>query len=919
MGDNGASNQAEVQNKSTATFTAALIINGAVAAVEIAAFAILFKRFRKIYEPRTYLVKKDKQPNEPMPHGLFAWLPHIIRMPAEQIIYKNGLDAYQYVRFLWLMVMIFFPFWIISWIILFPVNAANSGGGREGIEIFTFGNVGLSSTQQKRYAAHIILLYVFTFYVFYLIKREMDAFVKRRHEYISSPEHAALPQSKTVLVTGVPRDLLSQEALRHFLRFMPGGVNRIWLSRDLGKQMPELYERRQKAATKLEAAETKLAKTAIKLRSKAEKAQSKNKKGATGPLQVDSEKRELPGDQLVPRKQRPTHKLGFLGLIGKKVDTLEWAKEEYAQTDKELNDLRSNLDAYKPNGSVFIQFNNQIAAHMFQQCLQHHLPLRMSGRFTDCAPEDVIWSNLSINPFQAKARFAISWAITIGLIILWAFPVAFVSLISNVSYLCVEVSWLAWLCTLPGPVNGIIQGILPPVALAVLFMLVPIIFRLLATFEGIPMRQLVELSLMKRYFIFLVIHGFLIVTAASGLVAALPEIASNPGSAVTLLAQQLPSASTFFLTFLTVQLLAGPAGALLQIAPLVLYYVFLILLGSTPRKVFNIKYKMKSVQFGTVWPNISLVMVIGIGYSIIAPMINAFAAVGFALSWFVYKYLFTYVFEQPQSGETSGLFYPMAIQQIFVGLYIQQLCLTGLFFLARDADGGVSAIPEAVFAIILIVITAAFHIVLNSGAYPLIRNLPLSLAGDIDTKSPQLNGNGNGNGYHGDTKPRNDDYEMSAIRGSSSTDRRAQPTRQLTREENRSGANAFNEPPAYEEAPVVWLARDGLGIGAAEVEDMQAKGVQASLQGAEMNEKGKVDVSRSPPDEEWIAPEGEEDYTSSPTATKTGNGFRDAGDAPRRYSVEPETAAPTRYEDIELGNTAQGPNGTVPRSKPMNF
>ena len=42
--------------------------------------------------------------------------------------------------------------------------------------------------------------------------------------------------------------------------------------------------------------------------------------------------------------------------------------------------------------------------------------------------------------------------------------------------------------------------------------------------------------------------GFLIVTLASGLVAALPAIAANPGSTVSLLAQNLPDASNFFLT-----------------------------------------------------------------------------------------------------------------------------------------------------------------------------------------------------------------------------------------------------------------------------------------------------------------------------------------------------------------------------------
>lgn len=54
-------------------------------------------------------------------------------------------------------------------------------------------------------------------------------------------------------------------------------------------------------------------------------------------------------------------------------------------------------------------------------------------------------------------------------------------------------------------VVGIISGILPPVLLAVLFMLLPIVLRLLARLEGIPKRTGLELSLMDRFFIFEVI------------------------------------------------------------------------------------------------------------------------------------------------------------------------------------------------------------------------------------------------------------------------------------------------------------------------------------------------------------------------------------------------------------------------------
>lgn len=49
----------------------------------------------------------------------------------------------------------------------------------------------------------------------------------------------------------------------------------------------------------------------------------------------------------------------------------------------------------------------------------------MSARYIEVGQDDVIWSNLSINPYQAKARYAISWLFTIGLIVLWAFPGSF--------------------------------------------------------------------------------------------------------------------------------------------------------------------------------------------------------------------------------------------------------------------------------------------------------------------------------------------------------------------------------------------------------------------------------------------------------------------------------------------------------------
>ncbi|GAA5869649.1 hypothetical protein JCM8547_005096 [Rhodosporidiobolus lusitaniae] len=867
-----------VTNKSTQTFITAFVTGLIVAGIELAAFIILKNRFKQIYSPRSYLVK-PKNRIDPLPHSFLGWIPYVIRTPATEILHKNGLDAYVFVRFLYLMMEIFLPFMVVTWIILLPVDAAGSKGTNTGINKFTFGNVGES--EQPRYAAHLILVWILTFWVFYLIKREYANFIVLRQDFLMSKDHTRLAQSKTVLVTGVPKEFLNQNAMQRFCSVLPGGAKRIWFARDL-KELPDLYDRREKACKKLESAETKILKLATK------QIRKNAKKNLDAP-ELDPEANKAAVMRYVPQKKRPTHKLGPLGLWGKKVDTIEWAREEIAETTRLIEAERNLLggengsEKYPTESAAFIQFHTQMAAHMFAQCLNHHAPLRMSSRFLEVGQDDVIWGNLNINPYQQRARLAASWAATLGLIILWSFPVAFVGLISNVSSLCISAPWLAWLCTLPVPVNGIIQGALPPAALAVLFLLLPIVLRLFARFEGIPLRTGIELSLMTRYFIFQVIHGFLIVTLASGLVKAIPAIAKNPGSAVTLLATQLPAASTFFLTYFVTTSLAGAAGALLQIAKLIVYYVKLILLGSTPRSVYNIKYNLATVAWGTLWPSMTLLTVIGLTYSVIAPLICGFAFLAFALFWFVYKYLFLLVIDTPAATETGGLFFPKALTHIFVGLYIEQLCMTGLFFLAQNSDGKQSAIPEGAIMVVLIVITAAFHLIMVKGYHPLVQYLPLSVAGRMAesqgysdgypaNKSSLANGK-DANPFSSPTQKEKDEstfppparssFEehgkpLRAVETSDTAHDHADEGHRNSVEANGTlpgdehlDKNAFDHPATYKGYPIVWVPQDQTELYKDEVDGTRAAGVDVSSEGAVMNEKGQVDISRAPPGEDW--------------------------------------------------------------------
>lgn len=105
-------------------------------------------------------------------------------------------------------------------------------------------------------------------------------------------------------------------------------------------------------------------------------------------------------------------------------------------------------------------------------------------------------------------------------------------------------------------------------------------------------------------------HSFLIVTVASGIIAALPQLVNNPTSIPTILATKLPQASTFFLTYVVLQGLSGAASSFLQAVPLILYYAKLNLLGSTPRQIYTMKHAFRSVSWGTLFPATTLIVVI---------------------------------------------------------------------------------------------------------------------------------------------------------------------------------------------------------------------------------------------------------------------------------------------------------------------
>ena len=288
---------------------------------------------------------------------------------------------------------------------------------------------------------------------------------------------------------------------------------------------------------------------------------------------------------------------------------------------------------------------------------------------------------------------------------------------------------------------------------------------------------------------------------------------------------------------------------------------------------------------------------VAIAYSIISPIINGLSLLTFFLFYNLWKYLFLWQVDGQAGGETGGLFFPKAMNHIFVGLYIQQICLAALFFLAQDENKHASAIPEGALMIVLLAFTAFFHLIITNSYGPLVEFLPLTLADMTHTTTGDRNAIEHeiedGESYNGDAaegdanavqkrtarKRASADSQQSAkdeatkanakVRDAdveagepSSPTSPTSPASARGRKEEHSressirgvdedaGPKDFYHPASVEPAPIIWIPRDPLGLGEAEERACREAGVAVSTKDAVMDGKGHVDISGPPPDED---------------------------------------------------------------------
>ncbi|KAL2128488.1 hypothetical protein VTI74DRAFT_9120 [Chaetomium olivicolor] len=415
-----------------------------------------------------------------------------------------------------------------------------------------------------------------------------------------------------------------------------------------------------------------------------------------------------------------------LPVINKKVDTIYWCRAELARLNLEIEEDQRHPERYPVMNAAFIQFNHQVAAHMACQSVTHHIPKHMAPRMVEISPDDVIWDNMAISWWGEWARRAIVFAVVAAMVILWAFPVAWTASLAQIDALVRNYSWLEFLVENEVINNAIkaIAGVLPALVLSIILALVPVVLGLLAVFQGSKTGSRKSEAVQIYYFTFLFVQVFLVVSIASGTLQTLANISTNIASTPNVLAENLPKAANYFFAYMILQALSTSSGTLLQIGTLLVWYVWARIVDNTARAKWTRNTQLPTVQWGSFFPVYTNFACIALIYSIVAPLISLFAIITFSLLWVAHRYNMLYVTRF--KTDTGGVLYPRAINQTFTGLYVMELCLVGLFFLAEDETGANVCFPQGIIMLVALALTALYQYVLNSSFGPLLRYLPIT-------------------------------------------------------------------------------------------------------------------------------------------------------------------------------------------------
>lgn len=627
------------------------------------------------------------------------WMPQALKMTESEIINHAGLDSAVFLRIYTLGLKIFVPMTIVALLVLIPVNVSSGTLFflRKELVVSDIDKLSISNVRPKsiRFFVHIGLEYLFTIWICFMLYKEYDIVASMRLRFLASQARRA--EQFTVVVRNVPHvsgQSLS-ETIDHFFQ----------------TNHPDHYLCHQAVYNANKFA--KLVRKRERLRNWLDYNQLKFERH--------------------PEK-KPTTKMGFLGLWGKKVDAIDYYKHQMKELERRMSVERQKIlkDSKSILPVAFVSFKSRWGAAVCAQTQQCKNPTLW---LTNWAPEprDIYWRNLAIPFVSLTIRKCIISVSVFALVFFYMIPIAFVQSLANLEGLERVAPFLRPVIELKF-IKSFLQGFVPGLALKIFLYILPTILMIMSKIEGHIALSNLERRTSAKYYYFMLVNVFLGSIATGTAFEQLDSfLHQSPTQIPRTIGVSIPMKATFFITYIMVDGWAGIASEILRLKPLVIFHLKNLFLVKTERDREK-AMDPGSVDFPETIPSLQLYFLLGIVYAVITPILLPFMLVFFGLAYLVYRHQIINVYNQQY--ESAGAFWPHVHSRIIASLLLSQLLLLGLLSTKEAAN-------STPFLVVLPILTLAFHKYCKSRFEPAFRKYPIEEAMAKDrldrTTEPEIN------------------------------------------------------------------------------------------------------------------------------------------------------------------------------------
>ncbi|KAK7323354.1 hypothetical protein VNO77_26825 [Canavalia gladiata] len=578
-----------------------------------------------------------------------SWIHRAFRVTEDEIIEAHGLDALVIIRLFKFGIKFFAVCSLVGLLVLLPINYDAHEVQKRGystMDSFTISNVKRGS---RRLWVHFACLCFISFYGMYLLYKEYDEILIRRIQQIQNLKHR--PDQFTIIVREIP---LCNEHKTHDC----------CVDHFFSKHYPNTYFSYQMVYN-------------------------------TGDLdesvnQARSLARKLEDLRETSMSRKRKNKLPILDLSCQETSKVALLEEKLQALNHKIHQLQCKDMLQKKELPVaFVTFKSRLGAAAAAQLQQHSHPLLW---ITEYAPEprDVSWRNVRVS-YRVVPLYRLCVVIAASLLtVFFIIPVTAVQGIAKYEKLKKWFPPAMAVQFIPG-LSSIVTGYLPSVVLKGFIYVVPFAMFAMAKVAGCIARSKEEIKACNMVFYFLVGNVFFLSVLSGSLLDVIGQFISHPKNIPSHLARAVSAQADFFVTYILTDGLSGFSLEVLQ-PGLLIWDIFKSCINGCQRERSPYLY---SLPYFRIIPLVSLSVLIGIVYAVVAPLLLPFLIVYFCLGYIVYINQIQDVYET--TYETCGQYWPYIHHYILLAIILMQITMIGLFGLKLKAAASISTIPLLLF------------------------------------------------------------------------------------------------------------------------------------------------------------------------------------------------------------------------------